>query len=48
MRQRKFCNCHISTNKKILKSEIDHSFCDKCGCILLKDKKRKNLFYTKI
>ena len=41
MRQRKYCNCHISTNKTILKSDIDHSFCDKCGCILLKDDKGK-------
>ena len=47
MRQRKFCNCHISTNKKILKSEIDHSFCDKCGCILLKDEKGKIYFTLK-
>ena len=45
MRQNKYCNCRESTNKIILKSEINCSFCDKCGSILLKDEEG-NIFYT--
>ena len=45
MRQSKICNCHISTNKDILKSGYNQSFCDKCGCVLLKDTEG-NIFYT--
>ena len=45
MRQDKYCNCRESTNKIILKSEINCSFCDKCGSILLKDEEG-NIFYT--
>ena len=45
MRQSKYCNCHISTNKTIIKSSCTHSFCDRCGCALLKDKEG-NIYYT--
>jgi len=45
MRQSKICNCHSSTNKDILKSGCNQSFCDKCGCVLLKDSEG-NIFYT--
>ena len=44
-KQNKYCNCHISTNKEILKDNINYSFCDKCGCILLKGS-GGNIFYT--
>ena len=45
MRQRKFCDCRVSANKTILKSDIDHSFCDKCGCILIKSNNGR-IYYT--
>ena len=45
MRQSKICNCQISSNKDILKSGCNQSFCDKCGCILLKETEG-NIFYT--
>ena len=45
MRQSKICNCQISSNKDILKSGCNQSFCDKCGCVLLKDTEG-NIFYT--
>ena len=45
MRQSKICNCHNSSNKDIFKSGCNQSFCEKCGCILLKDKEG-NIFYT--
>ena len=32
----KYCNCHSSSDKEILKSNVNYSFCEKCGCILLK------------
>ena len=45
MRQSKYCICSLSSNKEILKSNINYSFCDKCGSILIKDKEG-NIFYT--
>jgi len=45
MRRSKFCNCQTSSNKEILKDTITHSFCDKCGCILLKEE-NENIYYT--
>ena len=45
MRQSKYCNCKVSANKMILNSEINYSFCDKCGSILLKDEEG-NIHYT--
>ena len=32
----KYCNCQESSNKEILKSNINYSFCEKCGSILFK------------
>jgi len=34
--QHKYCNCQASSDKEILKPNINHSFCEKCGCVLLK------------
>ena len=45
MRQSKICNCQNSSNKDILKTGCNQSFCDKCGCILLKDPEG-NIYYT--
>jgi len=45
MRQSKICNCQISSNKDIFKSGCNQSFCNKCGCVLLKDTEG-NIFYT--
>ena len=42
----KYCNCQIPSNEKILELKIDHSFCKKCGSILLKDKINENIYYT--
>ena len=33
----KYCYCEISPNKDILQENINHSFCQKCGSILIKD-----------
>ena len=35
--QKKFCNCKLSSNKEILKSNVSHSFCNKCGTLLFKN-----------
>ena len=43
--QTKICNCHINTNKNIFQSNIDHSFCEKCGSILIKNDDG-NIYYT--
>ena len=45
MKNSKICNCHESSDKKVLKSKINSSFCDKCGCVILKDSDG-NIFYT--
>ena len=45
MRQSKFCNCRTFSNNEILKDTITHSFCDKCGCVLLKEE-NGNIYYT--
>ena len=45
MRQSKFCNCQTSSNKEILKDTITHSFCDKCGSVLLKEE-NGNIYNT--
>ena len=34
--QTKICNCQTPSNKKIFHSNIHHSFCEKCGSILIK------------
>ena len=43
--QTKICNCHVHTNKIIFQSNIDHSFCEKCGSILIKNDDG-NIYYT--
>ena len=43
--QGKYCNCLASCNKEILKSNINHSYCNKCGSVLIKDKLGK-IYYT--
>ena len=35
--QKRICNCQIPSNMTIFKSGIDHSYCEKCGCILIKN-----------
>ena len=41
----KICNCEIPFNKEILQSHINHSFCEKCGSILIKSVSG-NVYYT--
>ena len=41
----KICNCEIPSNKTILHSHINHSFCEKCGSILIKSI-NGNIYYT--
>ena len=45
MRQSKLCNCRISSNQNIRKEGVNHSFCEKCGSILIKDSEG-NIYYT--
>ena len=45
IKQSKYCNCQTSSNKKILKQDVNHSFCEKCGCILLKGS-NGTIYYT--
>ena len=40
-KQNKICNCQISNNKDILKPNVNHSFCDKCGSVLIKSSNGK-------
>ena len=44
-KQTKYCNCQSSSNTKILRNEIKHSFCEKCGCVLLKGS-NGTIYYT--
>ena len=37
--QMKYCNCQISSNTEILKTNVFNSYCEKCGCIFLKNSK---------
>ena len=48
MRQSKYCNCQTSSDKYILKTKVNYSFCEKCGCVLLKDsgKEGETIYYT--
>ena len=41
----KICYCKSPNNKEILKKNINHSFCDKCGCILIKSNNGR-IYYT--
>ena len=43
--QKKICNCENPSNKEILQSHINHSFCEKCGSILIKSVSG-NVYYT--
>jgi len=43
--QTKYCNCQIPSNKKILKSNISYSYCEKCGSILIKSS-QGIIYYT--
>ena len=36
-KQHKYCNCQTSSDNEILKPNVSHSFCEKCGCVLLKN-----------
>jgi len=36
-RHHKYCNCQISTDKEILRPNVKYSFCQNCGCVLLKN-----------
>ena len=44
-KENKYCNCTIPSNKQILKSNINHSFCSKCGSVLIKGPDN-NIYYT--
>ena len=44
-KQTKYCNCQISSNKKILKPNISYSYCEKCGSILIKSS-QGTIYYT--
>ena len=44
-KKNRYCNCEHSSNKIILKPEINHSFCENCGCIILKSSSG-NIYYT--
>ena len=37
LRHKKICNCQISNDNILLKQDFEHSFCEKCGSILLKN-----------
>ena len=45
LKQEKICNCSNPTNKDIFKHTINHSFCNKCGSILIKSN-HGNIHYT--
>ena len=36
-KQHKYCNCQTSSDNEILKPNVNHSFCEKCGCVLIKN-----------
>ena len=44
-KQHKYCNCQTSSDKEILKSNVNHSFCEKCGCVILKNHEG-NIYFT--
>ena len=41
----KYCNCNKSSDKSVLKEDKYHSFCQHCGCIIIKNSEG-NIFYT--
>ena len=44
-KDKKYCNCCISSNKDILKINVNHSFCSNCQSILIKTPDN-NIYYT--
>ena len=36
-RHHKYCICQISSDKEILKPNVNYSFCEKCGCVIIKN-----------
>ena len=44
-KEKKYCNCPFSSNKDIFKANINHSFCSKCGSILIKTADN-NIYYS--
>ena len=44
-KENKYCSCSFSSNKDILKTNINNSFCSNCGSILIKTKDN-NIYYT--
>lgn len=45
--RKKYCNCPISSDKTILEPYMDHSFCEKCGSVLIKDmQNNETIYYT--
>ena len=45
--RKKYCNCPISSDKTILEPYMDHSFCEKCGSVLIKDmENNETIYYT--
>ena len=45
IKEKKNCNCSFSYDQQILKKQINHSFCNKCGSILIKTPDN-NIYYT--
>ena len=41
----KYCNCNRSSDKSILREDKNHSFCQHCGCVIIKNS-GGNIFYT--
>ena len=44
-KQHKYCNCHTSSDNEILKPNVSHSFCEKCGCVLIKNHE-ETIYFT--
>ena len=45
LKDNKYCNCQIYSDKNIIKPNKKYSFCEKCGSILIKDG-NNNICYT--
>ena len=45
LKDNKYCNCQIYSDKNIIKPNKNYSFCEKCGSILIKDG-NNNICYT--
>ena len=44
-KQHKYCNCQTSSDNEILKPNVNHSFCEKCGCVLIKNHE-ETIYFT--